>query len=57
VTGRYGDAVDAARAAREGREAATQLPMTGDLSALTVIGPAFAAAQAAATVDVNFGDE
>jgi hypothetical protein len=55
IAGPYAEVVAASRAAREGREPSAQLPMTGDTAVLEVIGPAFAAARAAARVDVDFG--
>lgn len=50
----YQAMVEAARAAREGRSADTQPTMRGDPGVLERIGKVFAAAQVAATVDVEF---
>ncbi len=54
VAASYDDAIEASRASREGREPRTKLQMDGDPAVLQTIAPTFAAAQATATIDVEF---
>lgn len=56
ISAGWADTVRAARAARAGEPVAPTPHLEGDSGLLALIGPVFAAAQRAATVDVMFPD-
>jgi len=54
IVGDWSDAIKASRAQRRGEEYEAGLKFQGDPDVLETVGPAFAAAQQVATVDVSF---
>ena len=54
IVGAWPDAIRAARAQRRGEEYDAHLEFRGDPEVLETVGPAFAAAQQVATVEVAF---